>query len=948
MDRQEWIEKFYSDFFDIGYANSDGEMDVRCPFHEDQVNSLSVNLKTGLWYCHACDEGGDEYDFYMKYHDKNYRETLAACNAKYGLRPEHTDETDPNQSSNSKRNKPIPNHLIEKWQEMLQKAPKVRDYLLNKRGLTEETLKKYKLGWDVERVTIPIYDEEGNCINVRRYSAQGKGGNKMVSYKAGYGQAVLYPIENLKGDEILLTEGEMDCLLANQLGYNAITTTGGAGTWRDEWNEWFEGKEVYICYDVDQAGVKGAQKIARKIHEYAKRVKIIQLPIVDIKGGDITDYFINLGHTKDDFDKLMEKTLSFNREEELPPPDQREYEVHLSEASKADYHYKNIKMNTIVAGKDLAPYLIPRKIEMFCPADSKKCASCGLGIQNGQAELIFRSDDRVILQLIDSTDSQKRGIIRKRMGIPKGCSSFEIVETEAQNVEEITLIPELDFSSEETEYVVRRAYYIGHGLESNQSYIMHGITVPDPWHQYATHIISDAEPSQDNISSFRMDKEKFKRLQVFQPDGNQTVKEKMDEIHKDFTHNVTHIYGREDILTAVDMVYHSALSFNFQNKLIKRGWAEALIMGDTRTGKSETVHQMMNHFKLGEIVTGENTSFAGLIGGMQQTQKRWNITWGKIPLNDRRLIIIDEASGLSENEIGNMSGVRSSGVAEITKIQTEKTHARTRLIWISNTRTGKPLREYGFGIEAVPQLIGKMEDVSRFEFVVSCASEEVPMELINKRVEMHGQVPHKYTFDLCKELILWVWSRKPNQIEFTSDAIDTILELATKMGEMYVSHIPLVEGANQRIKLARLSVATAARMFSTPDGERLIVKPEHVKFVYDYLNQIYRKPSLGYWDYSRQIREQEKIAEQARDKVMKFLKENPQVANTFLAHSTVFGRDIEELADLDRSTVRRYLKFLAKNGMISKSTTGYSKTPAFVTILRTYKREQNKNWDSTN
>ena len=71
----------------------------------------------------------------------------------------------------------------------------------------------------------------------------------------------------------------------------------------------------------------------------------------------------------------------------------------------------------------------------------------------------------------------------------------------------------------------------------------------------------------------------------------------------------------------------------------------------------------MKHYQLGEFVTGENTSFAGLIGGMQQNQKRWFVSWGKIPLNDRRLVILDEASGLSKRDISNMSGVRSSGIA---------------------------------------------------------------------------------------------------------------------------------------------------------------------------------------------------------------------------------------------------------------------------------------------
>ena len=133
------------------------------------------------------------------------------------------------------------------------------------------------------------------------------------------------------------------------------------------------------------------------------------------------------------------------------------------------------------------------------------------------------------------------------------------------------------------------------------------------------------------------------------------------------------------------MVYHSALGFFFQGQEIKRGWVEGLIIGDTRSGKSETAASLMKHYQLGEFVTGENTSFAGLIGGMQQNQKRWFVSWGKIPLNDRRLVILDEASGLSERDISNISGFRSSGIAEIIKIHQERPMT-TRLIWF-NTRT---------------------------------------------------------------------------------------------------------------------------------------------------------------------------------------------------------------------------------------------------------------------
>lgn len=943
MNRKQWTENFYSDYFDNLRPNANGECAVKCPWHNDSVESMNININTGRFYCHACDIGGDEYEFYRivnGYEKADFKRMVLDLEEKYGIRPQSEKEKSLSNSLienfEEEATEYISDKEVQKFHKILLQSNKMLHFLLNKRGLRRETIEKYKIGYDVERITIPIYDSHGRCVNIRRYLPESKGKAKMISYKQGSGSARLYPIENLNNDMILLTEGEMDCLLANQMGYNAITTTGGANTWKKVWNPLFKDKTVYICYDIDRAGVAGAEKIARNLHDIAKQIKIIKLPIIDPPDGDITDYFVSLGHTKEDLDLVIDKAPIFTPENEKPENDNsKPVKVHLSEASKAKYIDRKIEMDVMVSGKDIGPYGYPKKVKINCsPDNGNKCATCMMGVNAGERVVYFQKDDRILLQLIDCTDSQQRGIIKRKAGIPKTCNAFNMEILEQGNIEEVLLQPELDFSNEDREYTTRIAYVIGHGLKANMSYRMNGMTITDPRYQYVTHLISEAKPSQDNISSFRMTPEKHERLKIFQPTRGQTVDEKFADIYNDLTHNVTHIYGREDVLTAIDLVYHSVLSFKFQDQFIPRGWVEALIIGDTRTGKSETAQAIMNHYKLGEFVTGENTTYAGLIGGMQQTQKRWFVSWGKIPLNDRRLVVIDEASGLSKEAIGNMSGVRSSGIAEIVKIHQERTHARTRLLWISNTRTGRALREYGYGVEAVKELIGKNEDIARFEFVVSCASEEVSMDLINKPMSEMKQVPHIYTYDLCKQLVLWAWSRTPEQICFTDEAVKLILELAKRMAKDFVSEIPLVEGANQRIKLARMAVAAACRMYSTKDGENVIVKPEHVEFVYNFLMQIYKKHSLGYWELSQQIREQEQIAAQAHDKVVKFLKQNQDVARVFLQYNSIVSKDLEDLCDLDCQTVRRFLKFLAKNGMIGKSSRGYKKQPAFIKILR--------------
>ncbi|MEK9208328.1 MAG: hypothetical protein AAB922_07610, partial [Patescibacteria group bacterium] len=178
---------------------------------------------------------------------------------------------------------------------------------------------------------------------------------------------------------------------------------------------------------------------------------------------------------------------------------------------------------------------------------------------------------------------------------------------------------------------------------------------------------------------------------------------------------------RDDILHAFDLVAYSVLHFDFLRQRVRKGWVEGLVLGDTRCGKSETAQRLVQHYRAGEVATGENATYAGLIGGMQQTQKTWSITWGKIPLNDRRMLVIDEVSSLDHAAIARMSSVRSSGVAEVVKIQTERTASRVRLLWIGNPRRPRPLASYNSGVEAVQELIGQPEDVARFDFAVAVA-----------------------------------------------------------------------------------------------------------------------------------------------------------------------------------------------------------------------------------
>ena len=154
------------------------------------------------------------------------------------------------------------------------------------------------------------------------------------------------------------------------------------------------------------------------------------------------------------------------------------------------------------------------------------------------------------------------------------------------------------------------------------------------------------------------------------------------------------------------------------------------------------------------------------------------------------------------------------------------------------------------------------------------------------------------------------------------------------MGSQYSSKVPLVESANQRIKLARLSVAVACRVFSTTDGENVIVKPEHVQYARDYLDELYAKKSLGYREFSLIEKQYERRMKRNRTKVTEMLDRVEDIAEVLSQMQIITDRELETMLGIDISTARQYIKELMRYGMLTKDRHGWVNTPEFNVILR--------------
>jgi hypothetical protein len=237
------------------------------------------------------------------------------------------------------------------------------------------------------------------------------------------------------------------------------------------------------------------------------------------------------------------------------------------------------------------------------------------------------------------------------------------------------------------------------------------------------------------------------------------------------------------------------------------------------------------------------------------------------------------------------------------------------------------------------ELFGKTEDVRRLDFAICVASGDVEKEIINKKTLDINESDNPYSSDNSKNLILWAWSRTQEQVVFTAMAESAILFVASEMADKYSSKCPLVEPSDQRLKIARLSVACAARLFSCDDThEKIVVDVGHVAFVRNYLMSVYDAPSMSYHEYSLNADKGEKISKNEQAVILDGIKQMPDWFKMceFLRDTRTFRQiQLMEAMGWERNQTKDVIKKLCTTWQCIKSTqNGYFKNPFFITLLK--------------
>jgi DNA primase len=293
--------KDYLSHKDIPFRESGNEITTSCLFNNCDKDSrkseshLYFDAETGQYECKKCGEKGNIFTLAEHFGDEKKAVIL-------------------NQVAPIEHHQKFAKFNASQIETCHQALPaNIRQYL-NARGISDTIIDAYKLGWGKFYgkywITIPIKDRGGNFVFFKLRQDPSVGNDK-ITYPKGI-EAQIYGWEMLvnNNNPLLICEGELDRLALLSSGVSAVTSTHGAMTFKKEWAEVVtkNSKKIYICYDNDEAGRKGSERVAKILENTENEIFIVFLPEKIGDGGDITDYLTKLsGHPDDLFNKYAKE-----------------------------------------------------------------------------------------------------------------------------------------------------------------------------------------------------------------------------------------------------------------------------------------------------------------------------------------------------------------------------------------------------------------------------------------------------------------------------------------------------------------------------------------------------------------------------------------------------------------------------------------------------------------
>ena len=162
-----------------------------------------------------------------------------------------------------------------------------------KRGLSEEVIRKFRIGWnpDHDTITFPIWDDHNNLIGITERSVKTK--RFYIPKDIGKPVYLLNFIKLENVNEVYVCESQIDALYLESMGYRAIALLGTGSKNQYEILKKSGIRIYHLALDGDMAGRHGMLKFINNMPDDII-IDVIKLP----QGKDVNDL------TKEEFDKL--------------------------------------------------------------------------------------------------------------------------------------------------------------------------------------------------------------------------------------------------------------------------------------------------------------------------------------------------------------------------------------------------------------------------------------------------------------------------------------------------------------------------------------------------------------------------------------------------------------------------------------------------------------------